>query len=281
MLPEELTNLIGLARRARKIALGSEAAQEALARRRAALLILAEDFSNSTQKHWTEKYAGVPRICLGTKTEWGEYWGRKEVGVMAVTDQNLAQGMLKKTLRAQMRQQRRAVPPAERARASAMIKQNLTALEAYQRARTIHTYVSWQDEVDTHAVISEALQAGRRVAVPKVQRAARTLVHYFIDDFSALEAGAYGILEPSEEKGARKVAEKNAFDLVLIPGLAFDREGHRLGYGAGYYDRFLAESRMPKIGLAFATQVVERVPKTAHDQRVDFIVTENEVICSA
>ena len=98
MLPQELTNLLGLARRARKIALGTEAVQEALARRQAALVIVATDFSAATQKHWAQKFAPAPQICLGTKREWGEFWHRKEVGVMAVTDRNLAQGILKKQL---------------------------------------------------------------------------------------------------------------------------------------------------------------------------------------
>ncbi|MGH7495479.1 MAG: ribosomal L7Ae/L30e/S12e/Gadd45 family protein [bacterium] len=96
MLPQELTNLLGLAKRARKIAIGHEAVQAALARRQAALLIFATDFSASTQTHWAEKYPGVPQIRKGNKIDWGEFWNKKEVGVMAVTDQNMAQGILKK-----------------------------------------------------------------------------------------------------------------------------------------------------------------------------------------
>ena len=96
MLPQELTSLLGLARRARKIAIGHEAVQAALDRRQAALLIFATDFSASTQTHWAEKYPGVPQIRKGMKEEWGEFWARKEVGVMALTDQNMAQGVLKK-----------------------------------------------------------------------------------------------------------------------------------------------------------------------------------------
>ena len=96
MLPQELINLLGLARRARRIAVGNEATQEALSRGQAALVIVATDFSASAQKHWAEKYAGVPHLQIGTKNEWGEFWGRKELGVMAVTDKNLAKGILKK-----------------------------------------------------------------------------------------------------------------------------------------------------------------------------------------
>jgi 5-formyltetrahydrofolate cyclo-ligase len=289
MLSQELINLLGLARRARKIAVGNEATQEALNRRQAALVIVATDLSASAQKHWAEKYAGVPQLQMGTKNEWGEFWGRKEVGVMAVKDKNLAQGILrkldrphaiflsKKALRTQMRQIRRALPESERERASSNIMQRLMPLEAYQRAQAVHTYVSWRDEADTHALIRVMRHEGRRVIVPKVQQHPRTLLHFSIDDFSMLVPGAFGILEPSEEKGAQPAAADIAA-LVIVPGLAFDRQGHRLGYGAGYYDHFLAEISAPKIALAFAAQIVEEVPAAAHDQRVDFVVTENEVI---
>jgi ribosomal protein L7Ae-like RNA K-turn-binding protein len=93
---QELINLLGLARRARKIAVGHDAVQAALGRRQATLLIFATDFSPGTQEHWTEKYPGVAQIRMGTKAEWGEVWDKKEVGVMALTDQNMAQGILKK-----------------------------------------------------------------------------------------------------------------------------------------------------------------------------------------
>ena len=105
----------------------------------------------------------------------------------------------------------------------------------------------------------------------------KELQQYFINDFSELQAGAYGILEPRPDPSRRVATEQ--FDLV--PGLAFDRAGRRLGAGKGYYDRFLAGIKAPKIALAFAFQLVEQVPIEPHDQRVEVIVTENEVItCS-
>jgi 5-formyltetrahydrofolate cyclo-ligase len=278
MLPLELTNLLGLARRARKIVVGHDAVQEALSRRQAALLILATDSSSSSSKHWAEKYSGVPQIRVGTKGEWGEFWDRKEVGVMAVTDQNFAREIAKKTLRRQQRQIRRALPREQRERASVLIQQKLLPLEIYQRARSIHVYASWQDEVDTHALLGVMLHEGRRVALPKIQPQSRTLAHYFIDDIAALTPGAYGILEPHEDRGAKPATALEVFDLVIVPGLAFDRRGHRLGYGVGYYDRFLLGISAPKVGFAFAAQIVNHVPAAPHDRRVDFIVTESEVI---
>jgi 5-formyltetrahydrofolate cyclo-ligase len=186
----------------------------------------------------------------------------------------------KKALRLRVRQLRSALPPRERELASQRILQQILQREAYQRARVLHTYVSWQDEVDTHQLIRAALHAGRLVAVPKVRRESHMLAHFFIGSFEALAPGTLGILEPSEEKGAKQAVTPDNIDLVIVPGLAFDRQGNRLGYGAGYYDRFLAEITALKIGVAFAVQIVEEVPVAPYDQRVDLIVTENEVISS-
>ncbi|MGH7495480.1 MAG: 5-formyltetrahydrofolate cyclo-ligase [bacterium] len=186
--------------------------------------------------------------------------------------------LLKKSLRLRMRQIRSTLPDREREYANQRILQQLIQHEIYQRAQVIHTYVSLRDEVDTHEFIRIALRAGRQVAVPKVQRETRMLAHYFIGDFAALAPGILGILEPCADAGAQQLVAKDKIDLVLVPGLAFDRQGHRLGYGAGHYDRFLAKINAPKIGLAFAAQIVESIPAAPHDRPVDFVMTENEVL---
>jgi len=181
----------------------------------------------------------------------------------------------KDLLRAQIRAPRRQMDSSWRDCASRTIVARLEALPVFQRAHCVQTYVALRHEVDTQALIPRLLQQGKRVAVPRVE-SGQELQQYFIQDFSELQAGAFGILEPRPDPG-RRVATAS-FDLVLVPGLAFDRAGHRLGAGKGYYDRFLAEIKAPKIALAFAFQLVDCVPVEAHDQRVDMIVTENEVI---
>ena len=180
----------------------------------------------------------------------------------------------KERLRAQIRARRREMDADWREGASRTIFSRLEALPVFQRARCIQTYVALRYEVDTHELIRRMLQEGRQVVVPRVA-AENTLQQHFINDFSALQAGAFGILEPPDSD---RRAAVESFDLVLVPGLAFDRAGHRLGAGKGYYDRFLAGMQVPKIALAFAFQLVAHVPIEPHDQRVDMIVTENEVI---
>lgn len=181
----------------------------------------------------------------------------------------------KERLRAQIRAQRREMNADWRDGASQTILSRLEALPVFQHARCVQTYVALRYEVDTHELIRRMLRGGKQVVVPRVA-GENTLQQYFINDFTELQAGAFGIPEPPSDSD--RLAALESFDLVLVPGLAFDRTGHRLGAGKGYYDRFLAGLQVPKIALAFAFQLVERVPIEPHDQRVDIIVTENEVI---
>jgi 5-formyltetrahydrofolate cyclo-ligase len=182
----------------------------------------------------------------------------------------------KKLLREQMRARRRQLEPARQAAMSQAIISRLETLPIFQQARVIHAYVAWRNEVDTHDLIRRLLQERRRVAVPKVEPATDQLQHYFITDFSELQDGAFGILEPPP--APNRLAAPSQFDLVLVPGLAFDRAGNRLGMGKGHYDHFLAAVPSPKIALAYDFQLVEKLPVEAHDQRVNMIITEKNVI---
>ncbi len=156
---------------------------------------------------------------------------------------------------------------------SRQIEERLFNFNKYKESKAIMFYVSINSEVHTHEMIQKAL-LDKRVIVPKV-------VHHEIEpsivlDFDSLiPSGKFGILEPIE---AMKIAYKN-IDLVLVPGIAFDKQGHRIGYGFGYYDKFLAKvPKAIKIGLAYDFQIIDDVPKEEHDVPVDFIVTEKRII---
>ncbi len=187
----------------------------------------------------------------------------------------------KARLRAHLKNLRRNFPEPERQEANAALFARIMKLPEYCAASVIHTYVSWRDEVDTHALIKAALAAGKRVAAPRVPPEKLRLEHYFISDFAALIPGAFGILEPRPGPPAHQAPVNTPFDVIFVPGLAFDRAGNRLGYGRAYYDQFLAGTKALKIGLAFTLQIVEEVPVAPHDQRVDLIITEQEVIRTA
>lgn len=156
---------------------------------------------------------------------------------------------------------------------SSDIAESLFRLEQYKNAKSVMLFASFGNEVGTHEIIRKSL-ANKTVLLPKVE--SHEIEPSLILDFDSLvPSGKWGILEPIE---LMKVAYKN-IDLVLVPGIAFDRRGFRLGFGFGYYDKFLKKvPKAVKIGLAFDFQVVDKIPKEEHDVPVDFIITEKRVI---
>ena len=155
---------------------------------------------------------------------------------------------------------------------SQKIAKNLFALSEFKKSKTAVFFVSFGSEVHTHEMIAKALKA-KTVAVPKVIN--NEIVPSIIHDLENLVEGKFRILEPMD---SIKVSSKS-IDVVIVPGLAFDLNGHRVGYGFGYYDRFLRTvPKAAKIGLCFDFQLVEKIENHELDVPVDFIVTEGRVI---
>jgi 5-formyltetrahydrofolate cyclo-ligase len=182
----------------------------------------------------------------------------------------------KALLRKRMREHRDQIPPHLRAEWSQRIKGWLFDFDLFQRAKRIHLFLSFRSEVQTLLWLPELFALGKRIAVPVMgAQEQRLLLSEIRDSDSPLIPNRFGILEPSRE-GLRP-QPVNSVDLFLLPGFAFDQRGGRLGYGRGYYDRLLAEAptTIPKIGLAFAFQIVENIPQLPEDIRMDYIVTES------
>ena len=155
---------------------------------------------------------------------------------------------------------------------SKKIQNNLFNLEQYKKLKIIMFFVSFNNEVNTHNMIRNALK-NKTVIVPKVEH--HEIEPSIIIDFDNLIPGKFGILEPIE---TLKIAYKN-IDLILVPGIIFDTEGHRIGYGYGYYDRFLKKvPKAIKIGVVFDFQIIDKIPREMHDVAVDLIITEKRVI---
>ena len=179
---------------------------------------------------------------------------------------------MKNQLKESILEQRNSLPKEDVFEKSRQIQNNLFNLDSYKKSKTIMFFVSFNNEVDTHEIIREALK-NKNVIVPKV--IGHDIESSVIIDFDNLMPSKLGILEPIE---LMKIAYKN-IDLILVPGIAFDREGHRIGYGFGYYDKFLKKvPKSVKIGLCFDFQVVDKVPREEHDVPVDLIVTEKRVV---
>jgi 5-formyltetrahydrofolate cyclo-ligase len=159
---------------------------------------------------------------------------------------------------------------------SLAIFDEITHLDCYLRSGVVLAYVGFGSELRTETFLRRVLDDGKVLLLPRVNRNERRLnLHVVKDPAKDLEAGTWGIREPSPDLCPR--AEPAALDFALVPGVAFDARGARLGYGGGYYDTLLAgstKSRPSLVAAAFELQVVDEVPLEEHDVRVDLIVTE-------
>jgi 5-formyltetrahydrofolate cyclo-ligase len=183
----------------------------------------------------------------------------------------------KKDIRKWVLALRDALSPAEIDAKSRTIAERIAALAEVRHAGTLMAYLSFGSEVLTEGLIRWGWEAGKRILVPYCLPECRALAACRIDAFAEVEPGHYGIRAPRADR--IKPVPPEEIDAVLVPAVAFDRRGYRIGYGGGYYDRFLP--RVPgaaTIGAAFALQIVPSVPADVHDVPVHAIVTETEVI---
>lgn len=183
---------------------------------------------------------------------------------------------LKKDLRIQIRAKLHAMTPDQRAHASALACALLREQKIWSQAKSVMFYATLQDELDFSRLVDEALALGKTVALPKFVEATQSYAPFKISNTNRdCAVGRFGITEP-----AATCAEfpANRLDLVLVPGVAFDPTGHRLGRGQGHYDRLLANVVGIKCGVAFDEQLVQRIPAEAHDIRMNCLVTPTRFI---
>ena len=149
-------------------------------------------------------------------------------------------------------------------------------LPCFNSAKCVLLYASKLGEVHTDGIIRSALSLGKKVALPVTIKEGHVLELYEIKSVEELSAGAFGILEPARNQERR--VQPDEVELVVVPGVSFDRRGHRIGYGMGYYDSLLKKVDGCKVGLAYDMQIVEHVPDEPHDVAVDMVVTQSELI---
>ncbi len=183
----------------------------------------------------------------------------------------------KKQLRAQVLAKRDALSPTSRAVASAELTRLLLAEPGYQSARAVSAYMGFGTEVDTAAFVAQVLADGKQLALPRIDKASKSLRLHRVKRLEDLVPGVWGIREPHVDAPAIALDE---IDFVLMPGVAFDNRGARLGYGAGFYDRLLGASvrRALRVTAAFDVQIVDTVPTDEHDQRLDIIISEQRIL---
>ncbi|MGQ0669526.1 MAG: 5-formyltetrahydrofolate cyclo-ligase [Actinomycetota bacterium] len=180
----------------------------------------------------------------------------------------------KNELRAQVRAVRDAIPPLERVRSSDEIERRLFSLPEIREAGTVMCFASFGAEVSTEDIIGRLIGEGCRVALPRVVGGEIEAAPYRPGD--PVVVAPFGAAEPQGDAAL----PPEEVDVVITPGLAFDRDGYRVGYGGGFYDRFFRRTRGDalRVGICFAVQLVDAVPHGPADERVDLLVTERELV---
>ena len=181
----------------------------------------------------------------------------------------------KSELRKKIRRQREEMPPKQKALLDKLVLKNILKLRQYKANDTILTYVSTKIEVDTFGLIRQALKDGKRVAVPRCIDNSREMDFYYITSLNQLEPRTFGVLEPIKEQC--EILKDYSKGLCIIPGLVFDFDGYRLGYGKGYYDRFLSRFGGDTAGVCYSSCFLWKLVLGFYDRRADLLVTEKYI----
>ena len=180
---------------------------------------------------------------------------------------------MKETIRRELRRNLTAMKDGVREELSEQACELLLGLGEYVQARIVMAYIPLPDELDIEPMLRSAWQDGKTVAMPRIiweKHELKPIVTHNLD--SDLMAGRHGLREPA---GTEEITLSD-IDLVIVPAVGFDRRGHRMGRGGGFYDRFLARSKLRArtVGITFDQQVLEELPVLSHDQRVQMVVTD-------
>ena len=186
---------------------------------------------------------------------------------------------MKATLRNEMKAARQALSKAEVRRRSTMIAQRLVELEVFRAARTVMLYLPVRNEADTALALKQCLNGGKVLVLPRMDYERDQIVAHRVRDLAGeLVLGRMDLLEP--DPACTEAVAPGEVDLVAVPGLAFDRQGNRIGWGRGYYDAFLATvgPHACRVGLAYEFQLVEAIEHDGHDVAMDRVVTEDTAL---
>ena len=186
--------------------------------------------------------------------------------------------MEKKQLRSQVLEQLNQITYQQYRVRSQQLAYNLLNESAIMQASTIAITISNQPEVDTTFIIEQLWKMNKQVVVPKCIPKERSMKFYAIDSFLETERSFNNILEPIVE--ITEPVKKADIDVIVVPGVVFDKEGYRIGFGGGYYDRYLQDFHGSRIAVAFNEQIMNEVPKESHDLPVHILLTETErILC--
>ena len=182
----------------------------------------------------------------------------------------------KAIIRSRIAKQRDSLTEKEALEKSALIAEKALGLQELQNARNIACYLSFRNEAETRPLMESLWSSGKSVFVPVVSGKRNELQWAKMEANSILSKNRFGIPEPK----TAEFADPQSIDAFIVPGIAFDESGNRLGWGKGYYDKFFAQhpTRGTKIGLAYDFQVLEEIPCDERDQKMDWVLTEKRVL---
>ena len=187
----------------------------------------------------------------------------------------------KDALRAQFKRVRSAIPAQERARIDSEIARRVQELPEYAQADALLPYLSFGSEVDTRALIRDAWEQGKVVVLPRCVPGTRRMEWHRVDSFDGLVTSSFGVEEPADDPATLVQPDDFTAPVVLVPGLTFDAQGYRMGYGGGFYDVFLSRFSGISVGLCRSCQQSERIEcRDEYDLPVGIVVTEVEVMRS-
>lgn len=182
----------------------------------------------------------------------------------------------KNEIREKYRAKRLALDPELKSKMDSKICETFLASATYRYAAVLLLYSPKSDEVDVLPVARKALADGKKVAFPRCIPGTHDMDFHFVEDLSLLERGSYGLLEPPESLPIYDRAS-NEPAACVVPALVYDKKGYRLGYGKGYYDRYLGTFTGSKVGLIYNSFIIDEVPRGRFDLSTDFIVTERGI----
>lgn len=183
----------------------------------------------------------------------------------------------KKALRKKLIAARKAMPYRQYQQKSRIICDIIKTLPELRKAHNIHIYYPINQEVDTRPLIDYLWANDKKVIMPRANFDTKEMANYFVINFGQLEQTKFGLMEPKETSPL----QLGSPDLIIVPGVSFDPTCHRLGYGAGFYDKFLAQMNAPAIGVAFDLQISQTLPVEKHDHQLDMVVTESGIMRKA
>lgn len=185
----------------------------------------------------------------------------------------------KSELRREYTQMREAMDQSEVERLSEKIIDTILKLPVFKRAETVMVYLNFKNEVDSLRMIEESYKAGKKVVIPYCEKETMEIIPSELNDIETeIVKGKNGYLQT--KKDCVKPVPLEDIDLIVVPGIAFDKRCYRLGFGAGYYDRFLRKLNFekPTIGLCYDFQIIHSIPIEGHDVPLDFVITEERIL---